>query len=208
MLTDATLNTFLTELASRAPTPGGGSASALGGAIGTALANMAAAYTSGEKYLSVEPRVLELARQLTALRARFIDLMQKDIDAYASYVSARKLPRETDEQKSARAAALELARQSSTAAPEAIIQASVEGFGLLEEFSTLANPNLAGDVAGAAYFLEAAARGAGIQVASNCAAADTGGENAARRATAAARIAECQAARERIDAAVFRMLKL
>jgi methenyltetrahydrofolate cyclohydrolase len=203
-----TVQKFVSDLASRTPTPGGGSASALGASIGAALASMAAVFTSGEKYKAVEAQAAELDRSFAALRQKFLDLMDADIEAYGAYSAARALPKNTPEEKAKRSAAMASANQQSTDVPERIVAAAVEGLALVEKLSGVTNPNLAGDVAVAAYFLEAAARGAAIQVLSNCAAADTEGKNAARREAAAANIAQCQAARERVDAAVKRLLKL
>ncbi|HYG73928.1 MAG TPA: cyclodeaminase/cyclohydrolase family protein [Planctomycetota bacterium] len=205
---DSSVSTFLDELAARTPTPGGGSASALGGALGTALGSMAAGFTMGEKYKAVAPQITALIEQLGALRRRFTELIELDIDAYGGYSAARALPKETAEQKTARAQAIAAALEKSTAIPERIVDTAVEAFGVIEQLSSVANPNLAGDVAVAAYFLEAAARGAGIQVFSNCALNDTEGRNAARRAAIAMKLSLCQAARERIDQAVLKMMKI
>ena len=199
---------FIDDLASRSPTPGGGSASALGGALGVALGNMAAAYTSGEKYASVAVHVADLSEQLNTLRLRFTELIQKDIDAYAGYAAARGMAKGTPEEKKARTAAIDAALETATIVPEQIVETALQSLKIVEELGSVANPNLAGDVAVAAYFLEAAARGAGIQVLSNCAAPDTTGKNAARRAAAGEKIAACQAARERIDGMVLKLLKL
>lgn len=199
---------FIDDLASRTPTPGGGSASALGGALGVALGNMAAAYTSGEKFAGVAVQVADLSEQLSALRQRFTVLIQKDIDAYAGYAAARAMAKGTPDEKSARSAAIDAALEAATFVPEQIVDAAQQGLKIVEELGAVANPNLAGDVAVAAYFLEAAARGAGIQVLSNSAAPDTSGKNAARRAAVSEKIAACQAARERIDGMVLKLLKL
>jgi len=200
---------FLDALAARTPTPGGGSASALGGALGTALAGMAAAYTTGgEKFKAVEPRVARLGERLTALRQRFGELMQKDIEAYGEYAAALALPKSTPAEKQARSGALAAAREAATVVPERIVGAAAEGLQVVEELCAVANPKLAGDVAVAAYFLEAAARGAAMQVLCNCTAADTEGVNARRRAAVAEQVQQCQAARERIHAAVMKLLKL
>lgn len=205
----STLENFLNELASRAPTPGGGSASALGGAIGVALASMAAAFTTGnEKYKAVEPQVLALMQEFETFRRGFLELLEADVAAYAAYAAARGLPRATPDEKQRRAAAMAAANEQATAAPERIVAAARRGLELVEQLGAVVNPNLAGDVAVAAYFLEAAARGAGIQVLSNCAAADTDGANARRRAAVHSGLGQCQQARERIDRAVLKMLKL
>jgi len=206
--TDAAVSKFLDALAARTPTPGGGSASALGGALGAALATMAAGFTQGEKYKAVAPRIAVLIENFNALRTRFTALIEMDIEAYGGYSAARALPKETPEQKSARSAAIATALEQSTAIPEVIVDTAVDAFAVVEELGVVCNPNLAGDVAVAAYFLEAAARGAAIQVISNCAANDTDGRNAIRRGTIGKKIAQCQEARERIDAAVLRMMKL
>lgn len=206
---DQPLRNFLDDLASRTPTPGGGSASALAGALGAALGNMAAAFTLGsEKFKAVQTDVARLHERLTDLRARFAELLQRDIAAYAAYGAARALPKSSAAEKEARSNTLGAARETATAVPEGIVAAACEGLQLLEELSALANPNLASDLAVAAYCLEAAARGAGIQVLCNCALADNKEGNAGRRAAIQERIQQCQASRERIHHTVVKLLKL
>ncbi|HYG78065.1 MAG TPA: cyclodeaminase/cyclohydrolase family protein [Planctomycetota bacterium] len=203
-----TIENFLTQLAAKQPTPGGGSASALGGAIGAALASMSAVYTSGEKYAAVEGRVRELLEKFGALRGKFLDLVDADISAYGAYAAARSLPKGTPEEKRVRAAAMAAANEQSTVIPERIVETALEALTLLEDLAGVVNPNLAGDVAVSAYFLEAAARGAAIQVMSNCAAVDTEGKNVVRRMAVCDKVSSVQAARERIDQAVRTLLKL
>jgi methenyltetrahydrofolate cyclohydrolase len=200
---------LLQSFAARTPTPGGGSASAIGGALGSALAAMAAAFTTqNEKYAAVEARVTALMAELDALRAQMLDLADADVAAYGAYAAARKLPKGTPEEKAARAAALSVAGRDSIAVPERIVAAAREGLRVTEELGAIANPNLAGDVAVAAYFLEAAARGAGIQVLGNCAGDDGDGSNAGRRRAVREMLGACEAARVRIDALVMKTLKI
>jgi formiminotetrahydrofolate cyclodeaminase len=202
-----TLDQFLSQLAARQPTPGGGSASALGASIGAALASMSAVYSTGEKFLqSAQAQALD--EKFATLRIRFLDLVDQDVAAYGAYAAARSLPKGTPEEKKSRSDAMKAANEQSTIIPERIVETTLDAFKLLEELSGVANPNLAGDVAVAAYFLEAAARGAGIQVMSNCASPDTDGKNAARREAMAQKIAAAASARERIDQAVRKLLKL
>lgn len=201
------LSKFLSDLASKTPTPGGGSSSALGGAIGTALGSMAAVYTSGnEKFKDVERQALQINEALELLRHNFVILVSKDIEAYGAYVAARALPKNTEDEKAVRKAALAEANENATDIPEKIMLTCIESLGLMEQLSGIVNPNLAGDVAAGAYFLEAAARGAGIQVLSNC--ATPGDAHSLRRRGASEKIAQCQAARQHIDAAVFKLLKI
>ncbi|HEY3319482.1 MAG TPA: cyclodeaminase/cyclohydrolase family protein [Planctomycetota bacterium] len=203
---DEKLTSFLDSLSARTPTPGGGSASALGGAIGTALGTMAAGYTMGEKFRSVEPQSARIIEELTTMRHTFAALLQQDIDAYDTYSKARALPKSSSDEKKTRGTAILAAKEKATTVPEQIVETALHGLALIEELSQFANPNLAGDVAVAAYFLESAARGAAIQVLSNCASSDT--NNAARRDAVKDRVARCEEARRRIDQAVLKMMKL
>jgi len=205
---NVTIDSFLSQLSARQPTPGGGSASALGGAIGAALASMSAVYTSGEKFAAVDAQVRALEEKFASVRRQFLDLVDADISAYGAYAAARNLPKSAPEEKRVRSAAMAAANEQSTLIPEKIVDTSLEAYALLEELAAVVNPNLAGDVAVAAYFLEAAARGAGIQVMSNCAVADTEGRNVVRRMAVADKISRIQTARERVDQAVRALLKL
>jgi len=186
----STVADLLEAFAARTATPGGGSASALGGALGAALANMAAAFTTqNEKYKAVEPEVLILIERLKTTRARFLDLADADIAAYGAYSAARGLPKVTPEEKAVRSAALAAANEKATEIPEQIVAEAHAGLLTADELSLIANPNLAGDISVAAYFLEAAARGAAIQVLGNCAANDESGKNVARRTAAKTAVA-------------------
>src|SRR5579862_5065619 len=102
---DESLKRFIDDLSSRTPTPGGGSASALGGALGLGLASMAALYTTGnEKFKAAEPQAKALDDALTALRRKLLATIEADIQAYGAYAEARKLPKSTPEEKAVRSA--------------------------------------------------------------------------------------------------------
>jgi formiminotetrahydrofolate cyclodeaminase len=204
---DEPLKKFIDDLASRTPTPGGGSTSALVGALGLGLASMAALYTTeNDKFKAVEDQIRRLDASFSTLRAGFVAGIEADIQAYHAYSQARKLPRNTPEEKSARSGKIAECNEAATKIPEKIVADAQAALRLVEELSKVVNPNLAGDVAAAAYCLEASARGAGIQVVSNCAVDDKEGANSARRERMTAALAEVQAARERIEAAVKQML--
>src|SRR6266581_7194403 len=83
MYFDKPLQTYIDELASSQPTPGGGSASALSGALGAALASMVARLTLNKsEYADVHEQIEVLLQQTEAIRERFQLLMQADIDVY------------------------------------------------------------------------------------------------------------------------------
>jgi formiminotetrahydrofolate cyclodeaminase len=204
-----TVASFLDQLAGRQPTPGGGSASALGGALGAALGGMAAAYTVGnEKYARHEAAARAVQERLVALRTELGVLVAADMAAYDRYRQASSLPRATADEKRARSAALDAAREESTAVPEKMLAAAHAGLVQLDALTRAVNPNLAGDVASGAYFFEACARGAAIQIFANCAAADDAGANARRRAQASARVEACEALRNTIHGAVLKLMNI
>ncbi len=168
---------------------------------------MAANYTVGnEKYAGFDVAAREALGALEALRGDFLLLMEQDIAAYDSYRAALALPKNSTDEKSARSKALAAAREQSTAVPERILGAARKGLETVLALSAASNPNLAGDVASSAYFLEACARAAAIQVVSNCSAADPDSANVRRRSQAADTVAHCQALREKIHAAVLLLI--
>ena len=100
------LEQFLAALASDAPTPGGGTAAAVAGAMGAALAEMVAQLTlSKEKYASAHDAVRPIAEAGQLARAEFLNLAREDSEAYDRVVAARRLPKDTEAEKAARAAA-------------------------------------------------------------------------------------------------------
>ena len=86
-----TLKLYLNELAARRPAPGGGSASALTGALGCALLSMTCNFTLGkEKYKEVEPRIKQTLTQTEGLRKRLLALVDLDVKAYYKVFNSRK----------------------------------------------------------------------------------------------------------------------
>src|SRR3984893_13623188 len=103
MYLDRPLQDYLDELASAQPTPGGGSAAALSGAMGAALASMVAHLTLGKaRDADVEPEIKKLLQQTEKLLAHFQQLNQEDIDSYGKLSVSFKLPRSTPEEVDAR----------------------------------------------------------------------------------------------------------
>lgn len=99
MLADLTIKDFLAETASNTPVPGGGSISALNGAIATALTEMVANLTIGKKkYAEHDGQMRTIAVEVATIRTRLIEYIDKDSEAYNRVFSAFKLPKETDEE--------------------------------------------------------------------------------------------------------------
>lgn len=162
------LKELCASLASSSPTPGGGTASAAAGAIGAALVSMVCGLTlAKEKYRDAHESLRPIAAEASETTARLARLMDLDSDAFDAMAAARRLPKETDEEKARRAEALEAAARRAAEVPMETARAAA---GLLSRLPLLAekgNPNAASDAGVAALLLAAAAEGALLNVGIN-----------------------------------------
>jgi methenyltetrahydrofolate cyclohydrolase len=156
---------FLDKLASRSPEPGGGSASALVGAVGAALVSMVGNLTLGkEKYAGVQGQVEELLKSSEKLRDELQVLVQKDTEVYGKLSVVFKLPRDTEEQKVERAAKIQDALKKATEVPFEIAEKCLEVARLSETAADIGNVGAVSDAGVAVLFAEAAAQGAALNV--------------------------------------------
>jgi formiminotetrahydrofolate cyclodeaminase len=168
MIDQQTVTTFLSALAARTPSPGGGTCSALTGALATAQAAMCARYaTDPERFAQTAAEALTLAERLDEDWKRWLELADRDAAAYLNWQAARKLPRDTAEQKKQRKNALERATEETIRIPEQMIESAEKVMQALARLSAIGNPNLAADLHVAAQGLLAAAEGDLIQVLGN-----------------------------------------
>jgi methenyltetrahydrofolate cyclohydrolase len=131
MITRRPVETFLDELASAAPTPGGGSAAALIGAMGAALLSMVCSVTLGKKgQEAVESDMKAVRDESERLRARLTAMVAEDIAAFDGLMAAYRLPKSSDEQKSRRAESIQLNLRAATETPLACARACAEVVGL------------------------------------------------------------------------------
>ena len=108
MLAELTLQQFIDKVISNDPVPGGGSVSALNGALAASLSAMVANLTVGrKKYAEVNDLMQELAARLETAARRLLADVDRDSEAYNRVFSAFKLPKDTDEQKAARSEAIQ-----------------------------------------------------------------------------------------------------
>jgi formiminotetrahydrofolate cyclodeaminase len=118
MVTEDSVEKFLDELASGHPTPGGGSAAAIMGAMGAALISMVCNVTIGKKgYEGVEGEMKALLHESETLRRRLTGMVADDIAAFNSILTAYKLPKSTEEEKAARGAAIQTGLRRATEVP-------------------------------------------------------------------------------------------
>lgn len=164
-LTDYTIKQFEDELASSSPAPGGGSAAALCGATGAALASMVANLTLGrEKFKDAEEAMREVLSRADALRGEFLALAEEDTTAFNAYMAAAKLPKATEEEKAARGLALERAAAGAADVPLRTLEACAALAELAKEAADFGNPNVLSDAGVAALLALAAAKSAAFNV--------------------------------------------
>lgn len=188
---------FIDELASAAPTPGGGGASAYAGALAAALASMVGNLTVGKKtYADVEDEVRASLARLEGLRARLVELVDEDARAFEPLAAAYRLPKATPEEQAAKDAALQQALVDASDVPLAIMRTVAE---VVDEADYLAHhgSKMARSDAGvAAAFARAAADGASLNIFINAASMDDAAQAARYRGQAESLAART---RERCD---------
>jgi formiminotetrahydrofolate cyclodeaminase len=164
-LTQKSLTEFLDALASSAPAPGGGSVSALSGALGAALVSMVCNLTLGKKkYADVQDDIEALVTQSEALRHELTDLLEADVKAYTGVSQAYKLPRQTPDEKAARSAAIQEALKQATIPPMQIAETCVKVLDLCTPAAEKGNVYAVSDAGVAALMAEAGLRSAALNV--------------------------------------------
>ncbi len=110
------IESFVQNLNSAKPMPGGGSAAAICGAMAAALAGMSAHMTVGKKkYVAVEDKMQEIIAETDTLQAEMLDMAQEDADMYSLVLQAYKLPNTTAEESEVRRQAIEEASKTAVA---------------------------------------------------------------------------------------------
>ncbi len=156
-----TVEDFVEQLASANPTPGGGSASALAGAMAAAIVEMACNLTVGrEKFRDVEEEMRTVLARAGELRALMLAAVDEDTSAYDEVSRAYKMPRDTEDEKAARAAAIQAALKRACEVPLEVAKAAAETYQLAVIAMEKANPNVASDARVARLLAEAARDGA------------------------------------------------
>jgi glutamate formiminotransferase/formiminotetrahydrofolate cyclodeaminase len=156
---------FLDALASKAVTPGGGSASAYSGAAAAGLVSMVARLTIGKKkYANVQSRMQTILTQSEALRNDLTQSVQLDASAFEGVMAAHKLPKETTEQQEIRQKSIEQATLLATQAPMGVAHKSLRVLELAEQIVRFGNVTAISDGATGAALARAAIIGAGYNI--------------------------------------------
>ena len=167
-LAELTTTEFVDLLASDAPAPGGGSAAALEGALGAALSAMVCGLTtvgkSKEKYADYQEFVIESQKKLTELKVAFVDVMDRDTEAFNVVSAAFGMPKATDEEKAARSAAIQEGLKGCTKTPMEMMELIDETLTLAQSLLGRFNDTSASDLGVAFLSLKAGIQGAWLNV--------------------------------------------
>jgi len=165
MYIEKPLHYYLDRLCSNSPSPGGGSASALVGALAASLAGMLAALSANKKgYEDVHEEMEKHLKRAQDLKNELLDLLQKDTEAFDDAARAFKMPKNSEEEKKVRADAIERGLVKASEVPLEIMEKSLEVSRLAREVLVRGNKMAITDGAISALFAEAAAIGAMINV--------------------------------------------
>jgi formiminotetrahydrofolate cyclodeaminase len=168
VLTQLTVESFLAAIRSSNPTPGGGSASALTGAMGASLLAMVAGLPKSKAATPDDAERLKEAGERCASLARDLEtLVERDSDAYNTVLAAYKLPKATDEQKTTRSAAIQAGFRAAIDAPLAVMRACAAAAEQGVVVATLGLASASSDVQVGLELLNAALRGAKLNVETN-----------------------------------------
>lgn len=170
LLVDLTCRGFAEETASESPAPGGGSISAymgsLAAALGTMVANLSAHKAGWDDRWE---EFSDYAEQGQALMERLLHLVDEDTEAFNRIMAVFAMPKNTDEEKAARAEALEIATLYATEVPLRTVETAFETFPLLKAMAEKGNPASVSDAGVGALAARAAVRGALLNVRINAA---------------------------------------
>jgi glutamate formiminotransferase/formiminotetrahydrofolate cyclodeaminase len=161
MLTQMTVKEFANELSRNSPAPGGGSVAALAGSLSAALASMVAALTHNKKgYEKHNAEMEKIGVAAQKIKDFMIKAIDDDTEAFNKVMACFGLPKATDAEKTARAAAIEEATRGATLVPFAVLEKTAECFQLAKEVAELGNQNSLSDSGVASLMARAAAHGA------------------------------------------------
>jgi methenyltetrahydrofolate cyclohydrolase len=161
MYKEQPLQHYLDELASAKPAPGGGSASALSGALAAALASMVCRLTLGKAgYEEAQAEIEDMLAQTEQLRRRFTELLEEDITAYGRLSAAYKMPRGTEEERAARTQDIQKHLAGAAEVPLEVVECAARLAHYLKRIAETGNAGLLSDLVTAVSLANTAAQGA------------------------------------------------
>jgi len=164
-LIEMKLKDFIEELSSDSPAPGGGSVAALAGALSSALSSMVCNLTIGkEKYKDVEYDMEKILDRVENIRGRFMELIDRDTEAFNRVMDAFKLPKNTEEEKKVRKEKIQEALKEAALVPLETARLCAEMIELCKEIAEKGNKNSITDVGVAVMMAKAGLESAILNV--------------------------------------------
>lgn len=158
---EKTVTAFTEELASPAPVPGGGGASALAGAIGISLGDMVGELTTGKKkYADVEEDIQALMKRAQALRVKLLGFVDGDAEAFAPLAKAYGIPKDDP----TRGAVMESALQVACSVPMDILRICADAIDIIGEFAAKGSRLAVSDAGCGAILCKAAMQAASLNI--------------------------------------------
>jgi methenyltetrahydrofolate cyclohydrolase len=162
---EMSLANFSDVLASKEPTPGGGCASALSGALAASLAAMVARITAGsKKFADRAEQMNEIVTEADRLRGEFLVLVDEDARAFDQVMAAFRMPKETPEQQAARSQAVQQAYKAAVEPPMKVCTRSFRVLELALQLAEQGNPSAASDAGVGALLAATALEGGALNV--------------------------------------------
>ncbi len=166
---DDSIRNYLDEISSSSPTPGGGNVSAFSGAVACSLGIMVCNLTIGKKkYAEAEEEMKDIKFELSVAKEEFLNLAEKDNQAFDKVMHSFKLPKETDEQQKIRNESIEAATLEAAEAPAEVLQYCGKILPLFQTLAAKGNQNSISDAGVASALISTAAEGAFLNVLINC----------------------------------------
>ena len=160
---DKSCSEFVEVLATKAPVPGGGGASAMVGALATALGNMVGSLTVGKKkYAAVEEEMWALKDRCDRLQKDFLHLVERDAEVFEPLARAYSMPKNTEEEKAEKARVMEL--RDACSVPMEIMEKCCDAIDIIAVFAEKGSVIAISDAGVGAAFAKAALKGASLNV--------------------------------------------
>ena len=163
--TENSCKDFIDVLASSAPSPGGGGASALVGAIGVALGNMVGSLTVGKKcYVDVEEDIIRCKKEADEITKRLLELVAKDAEVFEPLSKAYSLPKSTPEELAKKEEVMAVVLKDACEVPLEIMKTCARGLDLMKEFAEKGSRIALSDAGVGATLLKSALQGASLNI--------------------------------------------
>ena len=165
MIEKQTIGSWGDALASKAPVPGGGGASALCGSLAAALGQMVANLTIGKKkYALVEDEIKELAERMKGIQGQFSALADQDAKVFAPLAKCYSLPSGTEEEKAYKAEVMEARLLDASLVPMEIMEKASEMLEIMDILADKGSRMAVSDVGVGVQFIRTALLGAVMNV--------------------------------------------